>query len=100
MSLEKAIATRRSRREFLSQPLTFEQIGELVWAAQGQDPASRYRTAPSAGATYPLELFVVAGEACFAICLPNIRSKNTQAGTSAPHLPLPPGDKTLLKKRH
>jgi SagB-type dehydrogenase family enzyme len=65
MSLEKAIATRRSRREFLSQPLTFEQIGELVWAAQGQDSAGRYRTTPSAGATYPLELFVVTREGLF-----------------------------------
>jgi SagB-type dehydrogenase family enzyme len=65
MSLEKAIAARRSHRDFLPQPLTFEQIGELVWSAQGQDTSSRYRTAPSAGATYPLELFVVSGEGLF-----------------------------------
>ena len=65
MPLEKAIAARRSRRDFSPQPLTFEQIGQLVWAAQGQDPAGRYRTAPSAGATYPLELFVVASQGLF-----------------------------------
>jgi len=65
LPLEKAIATRRSHRDFLPQPITFEQIGELVWAAQGQDPAGRYRTAPSAGATYPLELFVVTSEGLF-----------------------------------
>lgn len=65
MSLEKAIAARRSHRDFLPQPLTFEQIGELAWVAQGQDTVSRYRTAPSAGATYPLELFVVSGEGLF-----------------------------------
>lgn len=63
--LEKAIATRRSHREFSPQPLTFEQIGQLAWAAQGQEPGKKYRTAPSAGATYPLELFVVTGDGLF-----------------------------------
>ena len=65
MSLEKAIAVRRSRRDFLPQSLTFEQISQLTWAAQGQDTSSRFRTVPSAGATYPLELFVVTGDGLF-----------------------------------
>jgi len=65
MSLEKAIFTRRSRRDFSPQSLTFEQIGQLVWAAQGQGAGSSYRTAPSAGATYPLELFVITADGLF-----------------------------------
>jgi SagB-type dehydrogenase family enzyme len=65
MVLEHAIAARRSRREFLSKPLTPEQIGQLAWAAQGQAPGSRYRTVPSAGATFPLELFVVTEDGLF-----------------------------------
>jgi SagB-type dehydrogenase family enzyme len=65
MPLEKTIAARRSHRDFSPQPLTLEQISQLVWAAQGQNTISRYRTAPSAGATYPLELFVVSGEGLF-----------------------------------
>ena len=65
MSLERAVAARRSRRSFLSKALTLEQIGQLAWAAQGQDVSSRYRTVPSAGATYPLELFVVTEEGLF-----------------------------------
>jgi len=65
MSLEQTIAARRSRRSFLSKALTLEQIGQLAWAAQGQDAKSRYRTVPSAGATYPLELFVVTEEGLF-----------------------------------
>jgi SagB-type dehydrogenase family enzyme len=65
MSLEKAIVTRRSRRNFLPQSLTLEQISQLVWAAQGQEAGNRYRTAPSAGATYPLELFVVNSDGLF-----------------------------------
>jgi SagB-type dehydrogenase family enzyme len=65
MSLEQAIASRRSRRDFLPEPLSFEQIGQLAWAAQGQHPGDRYRTTPSAGATYPLELFIVAADGLF-----------------------------------
>jgi SagB-type dehydrogenase family enzyme len=65
MSLEKAIAIRRSRRNFLPQSLTLEQISQLTWAAQGQEVGSRFRTVPSAGATYPLELFVVTGDGLF-----------------------------------
>lgn len=65
MSLEQSIAARRSRRVFLPKPLSLEQIGQLAWAAQGQDAYSGYRTAPSAGATYPLELFVVTGDGLF-----------------------------------
>jgi SagB-type dehydrogenase family enzyme len=59
ISLEAALAGRRSVREFGSAPLTKAQIGQLLWAAQGiTDPASGGRTAPSAGALYPLELYV------------------------------------------
>jgi SagB-type dehydrogenase family enzyme len=62
VSLEKSVAARRSCRDFSPQSLTLEQIGQLTWAAQGQDARSSYRTVPSAGATYPLELFVVTGD--------------------------------------
>jgi len=65
MSLEKAIAVRRSRRNFSPKSLTLEQIGQLAWAAQGQDVSSKYRTTPSAGATYPLELFMVTDDGFF-----------------------------------
>ena len=65
MSLEQIITVRRSRRHFLPKPLTLEQIGQLAWAAQGQDADSRYRTTPSAGATYPLELFVITYKGMF-----------------------------------
>jgi SagB-type dehydrogenase family enzyme len=65
MSLEQATAARRSKRDFSAQPLTLEQIGQLTWAAQGQDDHSSYRTTPSAGATYPLELFVVTSDGLF-----------------------------------
>lgn len=61
-ALERALAQRRSLRAFGDPPLTLAEAGQLLWAAQGvSDPAQGRRTAPSAGATYPLTLFLVAG---------------------------------------
>lgn len=59
--LERALSERRSVREFAEAPLRLEELAQLAWAAQGQAARGGHRTAPSAGALYPLELFVVAG---------------------------------------
>lgn len=60
-SLEAALLHRRSVREFETKPPALSDISQLLWAAQGvTDPAGR-RTAPSAGALYPLEVYLVAG---------------------------------------
>src|SRR5574340_59920 len=61
MSLEEALAHRRSVREFSAGALTLAEISRLVWAAQGVTDSER-RTAPSAGATYPLEVYLVAAD--------------------------------------
>ena len=62
LSLEEAIARRRSVRDFSSQPISQSQLSQILWAAQGiSNTGGSYRTVPSAGATYPLELFVVCG---------------------------------------
>ncbi|MBD3266408.1 SagB/ThcOx family dehydrogenase [bacterium] len=59
-SLEELLWERHSTRSFTNQELTMEEIGQLCWAAQGVNrPEEKKRTAPSAGATYPLELYVV-----------------------------------------
>jgi SagB-type dehydrogenase family enzyme len=57
VSLEEALNRRRSVRAFGDEPLTIEHIGQLFWAAQGLTHQQGYRTAPSAGALYPLELY-------------------------------------------
>lgn len=59
LSLEEALAGRRSMREYSPHPLTWEEIGQLLWAAQGITSPQGFRTAPSAGALYPLEVYVV-----------------------------------------
>ncbi len=61
-SVEAALQKRRSIRTFAPSPLTLDDIGQLCWAAQGQnDPEGFRRTAPSAHGVYPLELYVAAG---------------------------------------
>jgi len=63
VSLEAAIAARRSVREFADTPLTWEQIGQLAWAAQGiTEPTRKLRAAPSAGGLYPLEVHFVTAD--------------------------------------
>ena len=62
ISLEETINRRRSVRDFTDEPLSQSQLSQILWAAQGiTDTHSRYRTVPSAGATYPLEIIVVCG---------------------------------------
>lgn len=60
--LERLLADRRSVRSFTAEALTEAQIERLLWAAQGITSDSGGRTAPSAGALYPLELFVVTSD--------------------------------------
>lgn len=62
ISVERAIQERRSVRSFRPDPLTTAQASQLLWAAQGiTDPEQGRRTVPSAGALYPLEIYMVAG---------------------------------------
>jgi SagB-type dehydrogenase family enzyme len=66
MSVEEAMARRRSIRQFARRELTLEQVGQLAWAAQGiTEPARGLRTAPSAGATYPMEIYLVKRDGVF-----------------------------------
>jgi len=61
LSVERALAQRRSVREFEREPLPLAAASQLLWAAQGVTHHRGFRTAPSAGALYPLELYLVAG---------------------------------------
>lgn len=61
-SIESALRRRRSVREFDRKPVTLLEVSQLLWAAQGLTDLEGKRTAPSAGALYPLEVFLVAGE--------------------------------------
>ena len=58
-SLEQALSGRRSHREFTTEPLNEPEISQLLWAAQGITVDWGGRTAPSAGALYPMELYLL-----------------------------------------
>jgi len=59
LSLEETLLLRRSMREYRDQPLDLAEISQLLWAAQGITNPAGYRTVPSAGALYPLEIYIV-----------------------------------------
>lgn len=61
VSVEEVLQRRRSVRDYSDGPLSLAEISQLLWAAQGITDGQGHRTAPSAGALYPLELFLVAG---------------------------------------
>jgi SagB-type dehydrogenase family enzyme len=60
ISIEETLHKRRSVRDYKRGPLNQEQVSQLLWAASGKN--LHRRTAPSAGATYPLEIYLVVGE--------------------------------------
>ena len=61
LSVEQALANRRSVRSFKNEPLSLAELSQLAWSAQGVSNPRGYRTAPSAGALYPLETYTFAG---------------------------------------
>ena len=65
MTLEEALAKRRSVRAFSGEALTLEELGQLLWAAQGITHPAGLRTSPSAGALYPLEVYAVTPDAVY-----------------------------------
>jgi SagB-type dehydrogenase family enzyme len=66
VTVEETLARRRSVRSFTAEPLTIQELGQLAWAAQGITfPSRGFRTAPSAGALYPIELYVVTADGLY-----------------------------------
>lgn len=62
VSLEAALNKRESVREYSGAAVSLAELSQLLWAAQGVRYPGAGRTAPSAGALYPLELYVLAGD--------------------------------------
>jgi SagB-type dehydrogenase family enzyme len=62
LSVEEALSQRRTVRLFARRQLDLAQVSQLLWGTDGISDPRGLRTAPSAGATYPLELYLVVGE--------------------------------------
>jgi len=60
--VEAALSQRRSTRAYSGDTLTIKEVSQLLWSAQGITSPWGGRTAPSAGARYPLELYLVVGD--------------------------------------
>lgn len=68
VSLEEAVSKRRSQRSFRQKDLSWEEVGQLLWAAQGITGKSlglRFRASPSAGALYPMEIYALTKDGLF-----------------------------------
>ena len=62
MSVEQAMHDRRSVRRYTNESLTLQDVSQLMWAAQGiTNETTKFRTVPSGGATYPLEVYILVG---------------------------------------
>ena len=59
MPLNSALELRRSHRRFSTKPLSLDNLSQILWSAQGVTHLFGFRTAPSAGAIYPLEIYIV-----------------------------------------
>lgn len=59
ISLEQALQNRRSTRDYTGGPVNLSDVSQLLWSAQGETSTNDYRTAPSAGALFPLELYLL-----------------------------------------
>jgi SagB-type dehydrogenase family enzyme len=65
MTLDQTLHERRSVREFAPKPPSLGQLGYLLWASTGiqrTEHGYEFRTAPSAGALYPIETYIIANE--------------------------------------
>ena len=63
VSLEKAIKERRTIRDFREKSLSLNHLTQLLWSAQGiTEPTIGRRAAPSGGAVYPLDIYILIGE--------------------------------------
>jgi SagB-type dehydrogenase family enzyme len=62
LSLAESLQERKSTRHYLPGPLKITEVSQLLWAAQGTNRTGGYRTAPSAGSLYPLEVYLLSGD--------------------------------------
>jgi len=61
ISVEETLKSRRSVREYKQTPITLNELSQILWAVNGKTSDWGGRTSPSAGATYPIEIYLVAG---------------------------------------
>lgn len=86
ISVEETMAKRTSVREFKARPLNREEISQILWAAYGQTRTWGGKTIPSAGALYPLEVYVATLEGFFRYLPGSHRLATVLSGNLIPKL--------------
>jgi SagB-type dehydrogenase family enzyme len=86
ITLEETLAKRRSVRAFSDLQLSLEELSQLLWATQGVTHPDGYRSAPSAGALYPLEVYVITPQGLFHYDPPGHNLRQLQPGDLRPDL--------------
>ncbi|MCX7829494.1 MAG: SagB/ThcOx family dehydrogenase [Acidobacteria bacterium] len=61
LALSKLLEGRESVRKFTEKAISLQELASILWAGQGMKSSSKKRTTPSAGALYPMELYLIAG---------------------------------------
>ncbi|MFW6147664.1 MAG: SagB/ThcOx family dehydrogenase [Thermodesulfobacteriota bacterium] len=80
VSLERTIALRRTVRSFEGRELSVHQVSQLLWSAQGITGSGGFkRSAPSAGALYPMDLYAAVGAGCVEGLDPGVYHYNPEA---------------------
>ena len=91
ISFEEVLSRRRSVRQYANRPVGFPLIGQLAWAGQGiTDPAKGLRTAPSAGAIYPIDIYFATPEGLFLYHAEDHSLEQTIVGDIRESLEVPP----------
>lgn len=91
ISFEEVLSRRRSVRQYANRPVGFPLIGQLAWAGQGiTDPVKGLRTAPSAGAIYPIDLYFATPEGLFLYHAKDHSLEQTIVGDIRAALGVPP----------
>jgi len=62
ISVEETLKNRRSIRKYKKHPLNLKEVAQLLWSCDGKTSSWGGRTSPSAGATYPLEIYIIIGD--------------------------------------
>lgn len=87
VSLEETLNRRRSTRSFKPDLIKLEELSQLLWAAQGiTEKTWGWRTAPSAGAIYPLEVYFANKDGVFHYIPKNHKIKKITDGDKRPNL--------------
>lgn len=75
VTVEQALKARRTHRSFKVRPLSLKQLSQILWGAYGVTSTvsgCNMKTAPSAGALYPIDIYAVVGKGGVATLAPGV----------------------------